>query len=367
MICRTVARLLFLGVLAGALSLHAAADVFYVDPAQGNDVNDGSGKTPFRTVEKALNLLNGKGGEIHLSPGSVIRDSIRIIRKNGTPELPILIDGHGSTVNLGTDITQGPWKETEDGFLYDDIVPPHRTAYGTSVVFVNGLPLYCDLPNGRSKRAWHEGFVRHDENGKLIVGFPKGLSPKNAVVVLTGKNDADSCFLINGSSHIVVKNFVAVFAGNDGYNLHGHGENFVLDHVTALFNGDEGISAHETYQVDTKDSEVAFSGSADGGIADVNESETTYDNVRVHQNRAAGFKFVGRKHSINKCVSFGNPGGNLPQAGDKIAVVDCTDAGNVDSDKTVPDLKSFAALPLDSKVEESDRLARFLQYRPPQK
>jgi hypothetical protein len=201
----------------------------------------------------------------------------------------------------------------------------------------------------------------------MVVVFPKGLEPSNSVIVLTGKDENFSCLGTNSASYITVRNLTSVFAGNDGFNFHGNGAvNFRLENVTALFCGDEGISAHEDYQTEVINSEVAFCGSADGGIADVNDSQSVYRNVRSHQNRAQGFKLIGSKHILNGCVSYGNPEGNLPQATGKVTLTDCRDEGQLEEDKTVPVYNIGQSVPpLGSKVKESDRLARFLQHRPP--
>ena len=347
-----------------SLKSPVTATVYHVDPARGDDKADGSVEKPFKTIERALPLLHGKGGEIRLAPGSLINESVRVIRKSGLPESPIVIDGRDSVINLGTDITAGPWTPLEEGYRYEKEVPEHKTKYGTSVVFVNGWPLFHDAPNGKSRRAWHGGFVRYDEAGKLIVVFPKGLHPNNAVVVLTGKTDQHSGLLVNGSSHVLVKNLTAVFAGNDGFNFHGEGDHFRLENVTGLFCGDEGTSSHETYQVDIVDSEFAFCGSVDGGIVDVNDSETTYKNVRVHQNRGPAFKLVGKKHTVERCIGYGNFGGNTPKPSEKVTAIDCTDQGDVKEDQAMPVYSNQSIPASKNDIKESDRMTRFLFYRP---
>lgn len=372
--------IVFLLLLAGLPSLSFPDDIYHVDPVRGNDRSEGTAENPLKSFDKALNLLAGKGGEIHFAPGTLLRQHLRIIRKSGLPGKPIVIDGHGVVINLGIDLTGGPWTKIDEGFRYGKPVPKHHEIYSASVVFVNGFPLHHYNPNRPSEREWHGGSSRYDDEGRLIIVFPKGLDPTNAVVVLTGTDDQCSGLLVNGSSHVVLKNMIVVFAGNDGFNFHGVGENVRLENVTALFNGDEGISAHETYQVHATDSEVAFSGSRSGGIADVDDSETTYRNIRSHQNRTKGFHLTGKKHRIEHCIGYGNPSGNLPEPNEKTEVVDCTDGGRTLDDETIPFLpkpvENFRRIkPLSAytgqhipasgnPIKESDRLGRFLRYRP---
>lgn len=351
----------------GATENAKSGDKFYVDPVKGNDKASGAENEPFKTVAYALKLLDGKGGEIHLASEAVFRENIFINRQHGgRTDAPLIIEGNSAIINCGIDVTDGPWTKLDDGYRLERDVPEHKIRYGISVVFVNGLPLFHDHPNGKGRDAWHGGSVRYDENGRMIVVFPNGLEPNNSVIVLTGKNEGYSCVATNSAGHVTVRNLTAVFAGNDGFNFHGFGAtDFRLENVTALFCGDEGISAHEDYQIEVQDSEVAFCGSHDGGIVDVNDSQSVYQNVRSHQNRNFGFKLVGTKHVLINCLSYGNPLGNLPKESDKISMIDCRDEGQVEEDKTVPVYSGQAAPALNEKVGESNRMARFLQYRPP--
>lgn len=74
-----------------------------------------------------------------------------------------------------------------------------------------------------------------------------------------------------------------------------------LENVKAFANGDEGISAHETVQMDVVDSEIAWNGSVSGGVADVGESVTTYTNCELHHNVNAAFLLDGKSHRITSC------------------------------------------------------------------
>jgi len=91
-------------------------------------------------------------------------------------------------------------------------------------------------------------------------------------------------------------------AANDEFHIHGNRIGIRLGSVKALSNGDEGISAHETVQMDVLDSEIAWNGSAAGGVADVNDSVTTYTNCELHHNVNAAFLFDGKSHSVTNCV-----------------------------------------------------------------
>lgn len=368
--------LLTFALSLAALSGAACAETYYVDQARGNDAGAGGKDAPFKTVAHAVSLLEGKGGEVHLTPGLAPYREPIVIKKGGLPENPLVIDGHGAVVNLGLDVTKGPWIKTDDGYVLDHVFAKKIEcgAYQSTTVFVNGLGILGDHPKGPSyaPRTWHGGYIRLDEQGRLVVVFPQGLTPENSVIVMVGAGDLtgetgglSSGVRLESASNVVVRNLTSTFSTNDGFNFHGSGKNVRLEKVKAIFNADEGMSAHESYEVEVRDSETAFCGSQGGGVQDIGESVTKYINHRSHQNRAGGFQFDGTTyHRLEGVISYGNLGRNLPKPTPNIEIIDCQDSAP--ADKTIPTVADPAAATDPSKpVEESDRLGRFLQVRPP--
>ena len=297
----TVAVCLFVPV---AQSL---AGTYYVDPGKGSDSGPGSEEQPFKSIAKAMATVDGIGGTVHLSPASGPYYESLMLGKGGLPDDPVIIEGHNSIINLGSDVTSGPWTKTENGWILELKVVTNPRFYVATPVFVNGLPVYCDHPKGRGTPAWHGGSVRYDEQGRLILVFPRGLSPSNSVVVLTGKSDYMNAGVgFSNASNVIVRDLTSAFAGNDGFNFHGNGTNVLLERCKGIFNGDQGMSSHEGYQIEARDCEIAFDGSQGAGIIDINGSITTYKNCRVHQNRGAGFQLQGKMHVLENIVVFGN-------------------------------------------------------------
>lgn len=329
----------------------ARAEVYYVNPRSGDDAAAGSEQHPFRTIARAVALVDGPGGEVRLVPGGGPYLEPIVVHRGGTATQPLVVDGQGSLVNLGTDITAGPWTPLAEGYRLERKLTQNPRVYLTSPVFVDGLPVFCDHPKGPAvaPRAAHGGYLRYEPDGHLVVVFPRGHTPENSVVVATGATNYMSCGVqLLNATHVVIRNVISVFSGNDGFNIHGTSSDVLLDHVTALFNSDEGISSHDTCVVLVTNSEVAFNGTQDGGITDVNHSVTTYRHLWVHQNRGAGFSFKGARHQAEDSVSFGNGGRNLPLPGPTITVTGCRDLGGVPPG-----------------APGNDRLARFLAVRPP--
>ena len=105
-------------------------------------------------------------------------------------------------------------------------------------------------------------------------------------------------------SHIIVRNVTAKHAANDGFNIHGKWVGVRLENVRAFSNADEGISAHDDVEMEVDGAEIAWNGSAAGGVADVNRCVTSYRNCRVHDNLGAAFHFSGKTHSVSDSLIF---------------------------------------------------------------
>jgi hypothetical protein len=362
-------RFLFLSAVLSFAAECAFAQAFYVDGEKGNDSAAGGKDAPFQTIARAIKEVDGVGGEVHLVPGKQdFRDPV-IIFKGGTAEKPLIVDGHGAVINLGTDVTAGPWTDTGDGWRLERDLPEDFAtgSYQSTPVFVNGIGILGDHPKGPSyaPRAKHGGYLRLDENRKLVLVFPQGLSPKNSVIVLTGGPEKfSSAVRLQTASNVTVRNVTSTFSENDGFNFHGHGTNVFIENCKALFNADEGVSAHETYEVEVRDTEIAFNGSQGGGVHDVNDCTTTYKNVRTHQNRASGFAFQGRKHTVEGGVSYGNGGRNVPKPAENTTIIGVEDLGPLPFEIPVVEDPSAPFEP-EGEIKESNILGRFLELRPP--
>ena len=242
-----------------------------------------------------------------------------VLTKGGTPEEPAVFDGQGMLIDLGITVTSHEWKKTGDlwtsqpGFLASFNQEP-RIAGQTSGLFVDGIPITIprDLeaekehPDRKSRcyfppDALQPGQMGYAEDGSLYFRWPKGI-PQNKPIILPPKAGTN-CVSI-ACSHIIIRNITAMHAGNDGFNIHGDRKGIRLENVRALSNADEGISAHETVEMEVIRAEVAWNGSAAGGVADVNDSTTRYRDCIVHDNAGAAFYFSGNSHSVSDTLIF---------------------------------------------------------------
>ena len=139
-------------------------------------------------------------------------------------------------------------------------------------------------------------------DGSVVFRWPAGKMPGQARIIAPPE-PGTSCVTI-ACSHIVVRNITVRHAANDGFNIHGGWVGIRLEHVRALSNADEGISAHGTVQMEVIDAEVAWNGSNAGGVADVDKSVTTYRQCKVHDNVGAAFYFSGRSHRVEDSLIY---------------------------------------------------------------
>lgn len=237
------------------------------------------------------------------------------LSKGGTPENPTVFDGKGMIIDLGIDVTMHDWQKNNDVWTSNGPFTKHPavTDPQRGVLFIEEVPMRIVRDREAEKKrgvagqvifaapeALKPGEVGFTAEGAIYFRWPTGKKPGTARIFLPPANLA-SCVSIQ-CSHIIVRNITAIHAANDGFNIHGARVGVRLEHVKAFSNGDEGISAHETVQMDVVDAEIAWNGSSAGGVADVNDSVTTYTNCEVHHNLAAAFSFAGKSHRVANTV-----------------------------------------------------------------
>lgn len=236
-----------------------------------------------------------------------------VLKEGGTPDEPAVFDGQGMTIDLGIDVSDHAWKQNGDQWTStQQLLAEHdqepRIAGQTAGLFVGGVPITIprDLeaeklhPDKKSRcyfppEELEPGQMGYADNGSIYFRWPKGV-PTNKRIILPPKAGTN-CVSI-ACSNIIVRNITAMHAGNDGFNIHGDRRGIRLENVRAFSNADEGISAHETAEMEVIGAEVAWNGSAAGGVADVNESVTSYRDCIVHNNAGAAFYFAGKSHRV---------------------------------------------------------------------
>lgn len=223
-----------------------------------------------------------------------------------------MFDGKGLVIDLGSDVSDHPWKQ--EGDLWTSQGPLLERspilAGQTAGLFVDEQPIA--VPRNLQKEKVHpekKGFCYVDptslqpgqmgfaEDGSLYFRWPANKRPGSARLVLPAKAGVSAVSI--ACSHIVVRNVTSTHAGNDGFNIHNRWTGIRLENIRALSNGDEGISAHDEVEMTVDGAEIAWNGSASGGVADVNQCSTNYRNCVVHDNAGAAFHFSGKSHSVS--------------------------------------------------------------------
>lgn len=237
-----------------------------------------------------------------------------VLTKGGTAEQPAIFDGKGMVIDLGIDITSHDWIKEGDRWTSRGPLkglPPVDDTQRAGL-FIDEMPVRvvrdrdAEKKSGIAKKVIYAapktlqpGQMGWAEDGSVYFRWPKEKNPGEGHVIQLPPGLASG--VVIACSHITIRNVTAMHAANDGFNIHGARVGIRLENVRAFSNGDEGISAHETVQMDVFDSEIAWNGSVSGGVADVGESVTTYTNCELHHNVNAAFLLDGKSHHITNC------------------------------------------------------------------
>ena len=246
-----------------------------------------------------------------------------VLKTGGTLDRPEVFDGQGMLIDLGTRVSEHDWIMDGDlwtsqpGFLKSFGHTP-RIAGQTAGLFIGEIPITIPRdheaekgrPDMKSKcyfppEKLNPGEMGYTKDGSLYFRWPKGYKPGKAIgadrgrfkpIIIPAKNGVNGVSI--ACSNIIIRNLTVKYAGNDGFNIHGHRRGIRLEKVRALSCADEGISAHETTEMEVINSEIAWNGSISGGVTDVNDAVTTYRNCIVHDNAGAAFSFTGKAHRV---------------------------------------------------------------------
>ncbi len=292
-----------------SFSLHLAARDLYVNPEKGDDKANGlaaelaEGNGPVKTLSKGLKLVKA-GDTLHLAP-TTYRETLQLNDTAGEEGKPIVIDGHGATINGSDPLRTDVWTEVSSG-LYK------------SEKFLSQLQESDDPARLMRVFLIFDGKIQHmgrtSKGKKLPFKKPEDLQPgewtfddesKSFYIKVDGKlEDAkvEAPYRMNGVAihggkggvmHVIIRNLTCIHAINDGFNFHGKCHDVVLENIAAYENGDDGYSAHDN--CDTTVNGFRASGNSTG-IANINESVTKLSNISLEGNYA--FEFLAGYNSV---------------------------------------------------------------------
>lgn len=284
-------------------NVRAAPREIHVDPASGDDTNDGR-HDPVKTIARAVRLSQ-PGDTIHLSPG-VYYESADLTNKHGLYGKPITLDGHGAVLDGSEPVTTETWeqvspdlyrrphlyKRTDDAIvsrwflLWDGkMVRMNRCSKGPS----EPLKQTADLQPGewtyvKGEDAFYLRLSPGQDLDKANIRYP---ARSNAVVAS------------QAGSWLTVRNVTGTHVYNDGFNIHGAQRNLVFENIAAVECGDDGFSAHEDGDCRI-DGFVSMRNAT--GLCDTGTSRTFYRNVFISECDGFDLYFIGLEHSLENAV-----------------------------------------------------------------
>ena len=232
----------FLMIFSLSVIGEAFASTFYVSP-NGSDSSNGSGKAPFRTIQKAADIV-GSGDRVVIKAG--IYNEMVIIKSSGTSSNPIVFEGElghngerltiidkGDTVSgwvQAYEIGQGVYKTTSIGYEpYAMVIEENGETYDIAKL-CQGQSSQCNKWESYMQRApdsqedinrvlvdfWDGIEAVYSTDGKTTyIRFRNYDDPNQKIVHSSRKGAAINIW---GKSYITVKNF-EIRASHSGINV----------------------------------------------------------------------------------------------------------------------------------------------------
>lgn len=285
------------------------ARTIHVNDAWGNDEWTGVTESPsghdgpLKTIQKAVDQAQ-PGDVINLAPGSgPYRDEVLIKKVSGTALDPITLEGNDCVIDVGLDVSNGPWEHINDAWVLAEprVDPNAKELTQRALANFRGRPMYHEAKKTSMTQA---GTVGVDDQGRMTFRFNDDAKPPFTGLIVPIRYQVNGVAFL-GASYWHINNLHTRGAGNDGFNLHGRGEGIVIKNCSGMFCGDEGISSHDAMHVEVENSLFAFNASS---VVDINRSVTSYVNCISAFNDAPGFSLVGEggSYSIKDCLSAAN-------------------------------------------------------------
>ncbi|MEZ0275620.1 MAG: hypothetical protein ACAH88_12010 [Roseimicrobium sp.] len=288
---------------ASTLSPASAARSIHVDPAKGDDAQDGQTQ-PVRTIARGMRLAQA-GDTIHLAPVTYY-ESVDFTGKHGEPGRPITLDGHGAILDGSDPVHLREWEALGDG-LYRKVKLISRMDDAI-------LSRWFFLWNGKANRMSRcskgpsaplkkpaelspEEWTYVKEEDAFYLKLPPGSSPDSAVIRYPLRSNG--VVYSREGSHLVVRNITATHVYNDGFNIHGAQRSLVFENIAAIECGDDGFSAHEDAECRI-DGFVSMGNTT--GLCDTGTSRTFYKNVYMKGCVGFDLYFIGLEHSLENAL-----------------------------------------------------------------
>ena len=299
---RLIATVFFL-----PLSLSLMAADLLVDPDKGDDANDGRSRdTPVKRIAQAIKLAQ-PGDTIHLAPTTYYESAV-FIDKHGEPANPIVLDGHGATLEGSEPVTSADWEKVPDA---SDLYRRAKLYPKTDDAIVGRWFLLFDGKMQRMNRCSKGPSEPLKDPSDLQPGEWTYVKSEDAFYLkLAPGQDLDSAniryparsssvIFASTGSYITVRNLTGTHPYNDGFNIHGAQYDLVFENIRAIECGDDGFSAHE----DATCTINGFTSIGNAtGFCDTGTSQTDYRDVFIKNCDGFDLYFIGQRHSIENAL-----------------------------------------------------------------
>lgn len=293
----------------------------YVDNLNGSDASSGAKDAPYKSAYAAVAALK-PSDSLHLIPTGVpyfCERSIDIRNIKSSPDHPLVIDGHGSTITGFGVCGIERWKDEGDGvfsmpFRNNALMRSHWE--GFDLVFFDGKPgKSCESRKSLEPYGYVLFTSRITETARadtplntLYIRLPQGKTPADIRIgTIASNNDGNIAF--TGVSHVLVRNLISTWSRSDGFDT-CFASNITFENVEAHHNMDQGISSHSS-DVLVKNS--WFHENAGCGIVDVrlnkdNPLKTKYVGCLIENDTfRGGIEIIDGECELVDCIVRGNP------------------------------------------------------------
>lgn len=251
---------------------------------------DQRGGTPYKSIAAAVQEVR-PGDTIRLARNSGPYREMLYLRRSGEDGRRIVFDGSGETVTGFDPLTgfreeEGTWVcdlkpilsnlKGVQGFSYQDGVWKNDTFPKAlpTVLTYQGERLIQDAKSGQFTK-----YARLSADGGTLI-LEKGVSPEGWEIAVR-----PHVVRVLNTSHQLYKNLRASGSLNDGFNLHGVGEDLVFQNIEGFHNLDEGFSGHDN--IHCRIEKGRFWGNDNGLYG--SQKELTASDVDIHDNLGYGF------------------------------------------------------------------------------
>ena len=280
----------------------ACGATYYVDNRDGSDDNDGkTQETASATIGRVISLSKTSDTIVLTKTGIAYNEPIQLVRRGGTPQKPFTIEGNGAVLSGLKTLAPEEWKKTGDDLYF---FPLSKTPYGQPYLATGGKKLV----KGRAADALEPEQFYWDREAGIYFKCARGKTPASYDL---GATLITSGFATASASYIVCRNLVCEYFANDGFNMHGDCRGIYLENVVARYNGDDGISIHETGGLVVRGAHVHHN---TFGLQDVNAARSFYNGVLAEHNQV-GASFHGGFYSLVDCQVRDNTAYQIDIAG----------------------------------------------------